>query len=58
MMEAVGVFMTKKIRRRFFEEFKADAASLVIDQGYSVFKAAPVCRRPDGGAFDTSGTAR
>nr|WP_240609768.1 transposase [Halomonas endophytica] len=28
--------MTKKTRRRFSDDFKADAVSLVIDQGYSV----------------------
>lgn len=39
-MEAVEVFMTKKTRRRFSDEFKADAVSLVIDQGYSVSEAA------------------
>jgi len=32
--------MTKKTRRRFSDEFKADAVSLVIDQGYSVSEAA------------------
>ena len=39
-MEAMEVFMTKKTRRRFSDEFKADAVSLVIDQGYSVSEAA------------------
>lgn len=32
--------MTKKTRRRFSDEFKTDAVSLVIDQGYSVSEAA------------------
>lgn len=32
--------MTKKTRRRFSDEFKVDAVSLVIDQGYSVSDAA------------------
>jgi transposase len=39
-MEAMEVFMTKKTRRRFSDEFKTDAVSLVIDQGYSVSEAA------------------
>lgn len=39
-MEAVVEFMTKKTRRRFSDEFKADAVSQVIDQGYSVSEAA------------------
>jgi transposase len=39
-MKAMEVFMTKKTRRRFSDEFKADAVSLVIDQGYSVSEAA------------------
>jgi transposase len=39
-MEAMEVFMIKKTRRRFSDEFKADAVSLVIDQGYSVSEAA------------------
>jgi transposase len=34
------VFITKKTRRRFSDEFKADAVSLVIDQGYSVSEVA------------------
>ena len=32
--------MTKKTRRRFSDELKADAVSLVIDQGYAVSEAA------------------
>jgi len=39
-MEAMEVFMTKKTRRRYSDEFKADAVSLVTDQGYSVSEAA------------------
>ncbi|BBO56451.1 hypothetical protein CLAM6_17620 [Cobetia sp. AM6] len=34
------VFMTKKTRRRYSDEFKADAVSLVSDQGYTVSEAA------------------
>ena len=36
--------MTKKSRRSFSSEFKADAASLVLDQNYSVTEA---CRAVD-----------
>lgn len=32
--------MTKKTRRRYSDEFKADAVSLVSDQGYTVSEAA------------------
>lgn len=32
--------MTKKTRRRYSDEFKADAMSLVTEQGYSVSEAA------------------
>lgn len=32
--------MTKKTRRQFSDEFKADAVSLVTDQGYSISEAA------------------
>lgn len=32
--------MTKKTRRRYSDEFKADAVSLVTEQGYSVSEAA------------------
>ncbi|MEZ9501006.1 transposase, partial [Vibrio lentus] len=32
--------MTKRQRRTFSTEFKIDAASLVLDQGYSIPKAA------------------
>ena len=32
--------MTKRQRRTFSSEFKVDAASLVLDQGYSVSEAA------------------
>lgn len=32
--------MTKKTQRRYSDEFKADAASLVTEQGYSVSEAA------------------
>ena len=32
--------MTKKTRRRYSDEFKADAVSLVSDQGYPVSEAA------------------
>ncbi len=39
-MEAMEVFMTKKTRRRYSDEFKADAVSLVTEQGYSVSEAA------------------
>ena len=39
-MKAVEVFMTKKTRRRFSDEFKADAVSLVTNQGYSISEAA------------------
>ena len=34
------VFMTKKTRRRYSDEFKADAVCLVSDQGYTVAEAA------------------
>lgn len=39
-MEAMEVFMTKKTRRRYSDEFKADAVSLVTEQGYAVSEAA------------------
>tara|TARA_B100002003_G_scaffold196478_1_gene186642 strand:+ start:39 stop:353 length:315 start_codon:yes stop_codon:yes gene_type:complete len=39
-MEALEVFMTKKTRRRFSDEFKVDAVGLVTDQGYSLSEAA------------------
>ncbi|GHB14483.1 hypothetical protein GCM10007159_41050 [Modicisalibacter luteus] len=39
--------MTKKTRRRFSDEFKADAVSLVMDQRYSLSVAA---RRLGGSA--------
>lgn len=32
--------MTKRHRRTFSSEFKLDAASLVLDQGYSIAEAA------------------
>lgn len=32
--------MTKRQRRTFSSEFKMDAASLVLDQGYSIAEAA------------------
>ncbi|WP_162813957.1 transposase, partial [Vibrio tetraodonis] len=32
--------MTKRQRRTFSSEFKVDAASLVLDQGYSISEAA------------------
>ena len=32
--------MTKRQRRTFSSEFKVDAASLVLDQGYSIAEAA------------------
>lgn len=40
IMEALGVFMAKKARRRFFDEFKLDALSLVADQRYFIFETA------------------
>jgi len=43
--------MTKKTRRRFSDECKADAVSLVIDQGYSVSEAAR-CPGLEGSMLD------
>ena len=45
-MEAVEVFMTKKTRRRFSDEFKVDAVGLVTDQGYSLSVGSRMIKSP------------
>ena len=39
-MEALEVFMSTKTRRQFSDEFKAEAVSLVLNQGYGSAEAA------------------